>query len=189
MIISQEFSKITHESKTYKKYSFLYVTTATQHRDSFRTTAVRHWGWSILSLSFRDVTWQRLSSMEDQSFIMMANRFCVVVVVVSRSKTQTLDAWKCNQPEIGRELIKREASVHGKAKEPGENEAKWREAMVTCSVNHPLGRQHSAILFGLQILHQWDFRRALSKQTFQVVIWNIFRGLTWSCLVPSWCWC
>lgn len=116
MIISQEFSKITHESKTYKKYSFLYVTTATQHRDSFRTTAVRHWGWSILSLSFRDATWQRLSSMEDQSFIMMANRFCVVVVVVSRSKTQTLDAWKCNHPELGRELIKSEASVHGKAK-------------------------------------------------------------------------
>lgn len=114
---------------------------------------------------------------------------CKNVVVVSRSKTQTLDAWKCNQPEIGRELIKREASVHGKAKEPGENEAKWWEAMVTCSVNHPLGRQHSAILFGLQILHQWDFRRALSNQTFQVVIWNIFRGLTWSCLVPSWCWC
>ena len=48
----------------------------------------------------------------------------VVAVVVSRSKTQTLDSWKCNYPELGRELTKRETSVHGKAKEPDENVAK-----------------------------------------------------------------
>lgn len=35
-----------------------------------------------------------------------------------------LDAWKCAHPELERELIKREASVHGKAKEPGKNGAK-----------------------------------------------------------------